>query len=67
MAKEGIKVVLATRRTIRGKELPAGYVILEGTTADGLSADDVSKALQLGEIKVIGPETKAEAKKKDDK
>jgi len=63
MAKHSIKIVLAVEKVIQGKKRKAETVLLNGDCVGKCTADDLSKAIQLGEVKVVAA---AESKPADE-
>ena len=51
MAK--VKLVLKSKKVIRGKEVSAGTVLAIGETMKTIEASDIDKAMQLGEVTCV--------------
>ena len=56
--EERFSVSMVKPKVIRGRTIPGGFEIASGTMSKDLTADDLNKALQLGEIQVKKPEEK---------
>ena len=56
--EERFSINMVKPKTIRGKVIPGGFEIATGTMSRDFTADDLNKALQLGEIQVKKPEKK---------
>ncbi len=46
-----VNIALVFDRDFEGKEYQAGSIILHGETIEGVSADQINKALQLNQLK----------------
>ena len=58
-----IVLKLNEKKKIGGKEIAAGTAIFTGTCVNGISPDDLNKAIQLNQVRVEIP--KVEAAKKE--
>ena len=52
MEKESIRIVLTEQKDIGGIIRNPGYVLLEGVCPKMLTADEIGKSIQLGQVKV---------------
>ena len=52
MAKGKVCLVLVETKKIRGENVLAGTILMEGALSKNISAEDVAKAVQLGEVQV---------------
>ena len=52
MAKGKVCLVLIETKKIRGENVLAGTILMEGALSKNISAEDVAKAVQLGEVQV---------------
>lgn len=60
MAKGKVCLVLIKTKKIRGANVYSGSVLMEGALTKNISAEDVEKAIQLGEVQVELREDKTE-------
>lgn len=60
MAKGKVCLVLVETKKIRGADVLAGTVLMEGALARNVSVEDVAKAVQLGQVQVELREAKDE-------
>ena len=60
MAKGKVCLVLIETKKIRGENVPAGTILMEGSCAKNVMPEDVAKAVQLGQVQVETREQKEE-------
>jgi len=54
-----VSLALACDKYVDGQDRLAGYVILSGECVGNITADDINRALQRGELKALATQTKA--------
>lgn len=52
MEKESIRIVLTEQKDIGGIVRNPGYVLLEGVCPEKMTASDIGRSIQLGQVKV---------------
>ncbi len=52
MAKGKICLVLIETKKMRGEDVIAGTILMEGALTRNITAEDVAKAVQLGQVQV---------------
>lgn len=52
MAKGKVCLVLIESKKIRGEDVLAGTILMEGALTKSITAEDVAKAVQLGQVQV---------------
>ena len=57
------KLILNVKKLVRGGEVKPGAVLLEGECLNRFTADDLSKAIQLGQVTVEVSKSAPAAKK----
>ena len=57
---EQVGLVLNRAKTIRGEERPEAFLMLVGFCRENVTAKDLSKAIQLGEVEVVTRPTEEE-------
>ena len=52
MNEKAIRIILAEEKSISGVVRKPGYTLLEGICPEKVAADDLSKAIQLGQVRI---------------
>lgn len=52
MAKGKVCLVLIETKKMRGEDILAGTILMEGALTRNITAEDVAKAVQLGQVQV---------------
>ncbi|MBI5147762.1 MAG: hypothetical protein HZA37_01260 [Parcubacteria group bacterium] len=52
MAKGKVCLVLIETKKIRGEDVLAGTILMEGSCAKSVTPEDIAKAVQLGQVQV---------------
>lgn len=52
MAKGKVCLVLIETKKMRGEDVIAGTILMEGALTRNITAEDVAKAVQLGQVQV---------------
>lgn len=62
MAKGKVCLVLVETKKIRGENVLAGTILMEGACAKSITPEDVAKAVQLGQVQVELRDSRDESK-----
>jgi len=57
---EVVRLVLTVEKKIRGEVREPEFVMLDGCCRENVTGKDISKAIQLGQLKVVSKPTKTE-------
>ncbi len=60
MAKGKVCLILIEKKKIRGEDVLAGTILMEGACSKNITPEDVAKAVQLGQAQVEVREGKDE-------
>lgn len=62
MAKGKVCLVLVETKKIRGENVLAGTILMEGSCTKNVLPEDVAKAVQLGQVQVEQRDSKDDSK-----